>query len=384
MRSGVISLDPKKSIVPVFKPSVHLIGFSADDRPYPLRPEVSVPARTNRLQFLFTAVDLVSPQRLTFRYRLVGLESEWHDTGVERAATYTGLRPGTYRFEVLASNDGKVWSDPRPILIVHLNPAWNQTKMFHIVVALAGISFAILVLTFERERHEKSLRMAFNARTAERTRLARQLHDTLLQTLQGSNLIAEHASETVNSVPEARRILGLLKDWLTRADAEGRAVLDVLREETTEENIEGALQVAIDQIPLCSGMVTIRTHQRPRPIHPGISDDILQICLEAVRNACIHSQSPTVKVDLYFERVFAVEIKDEGIGFDSVTKPVKRAGHYGLAGMRERAAEIHGTLAIESSAQTGTRVQLTIPGKYVYSPLRAIVCLQWIWQSLWG
>ena len=88
--------------------------------------------------------------------------------------------------------------------------------------------------------------MAFNARTAECTRLARQLHDTLLQTLQGSNLIAEHAHETVNSVSEVRRIFGLLKDWLTRADGEGRAVLDVLREETTEEDIERALQGAID------------------------------------------------------------------------------------------------------------------------------------------
>jgi len=128
--------------------------------------------------------------------------------------------------------------------------------------------------------------MAFNARTAERTRLARQLHDTLLQTLQGSNLIAEHAHETVNSVSEVRRIFGLLKDWLTRADGEGRAVLDVLREETTEEDIERALQGAIDQIPLCSGIVTIRTHQRSRPIHPGVHEDI-QIGLDAVSNACM-------------------------------------------------------------------------------------------------
>lgn len=382
-RNGVVSLDPKKSMFPAFKPSVHLTGFSADDKPYPLGPEVNVPARTNRLQFQFTAVDLVSPQRLTFRYRLVSFESKWHDAGVERVATYNGLRPGTYRFEVLASNDGNVWSEQRPILIVHLNPAWNQTKTFYVVVALAGIVFALVALTFEHERHERSLRIAFNARTAERTRMARQLHDTLLQTLQGSNLIAEHAHETVTSVAEARRIFGLLKAWLTRADGEGRAVLDVLREETTEENIERTLRGAIDQIPLCSGIVTIRTHQRSRPIHPGIREDILQICLEAVRNACIHSQSPTVTIDLYFERVFGADIKDEGIGFDSLTKPVKRPGHYGLAGMRERAAEIRGSLSIESSAQIGTLVRLTIPGKYVYGPSRPMVWLQSIWRTSW-
>lgn len=258
----------------------------------------------------------------------------------------------------------------------------GSVEPFRLLV-LAGIVFSLVALTLERERHERSLRIAFNARTAERTRLARQLHDTLLQTLQGSNLIAEHAHETVNSVAEARRIFGLLKDWLTRADGEGRAVLDVLREETTEENIECTLQGAIDQIPLCSGIVTIRTHQRSRPIHPGIRDDILQICLEAVRNACIHSQSPTVTVDLYFERVFGADIKDEGIGFGSFKKPVKRAGHYGLAGMRERAAEIHGSLAIESSAQVGTLVRLTIPGKYVYGPSRPMVWLQSMRRSLW-
>lgn len=244
--------------------------------------------------------------------------------------------------------------------------------MLYVIGIVVGILVVIVALTFERARHEKSLRMAFNARTAERTRLARQLHDTLLQTLQGSNLIAEHAADTVNSVPEAKRIFGLLKDWLTRADGEVRDVLDILREETTEENIERALRAAIDQIPLCSGIVTIRTHQRLRPIHPGICEDILQICVEAVRNACIHSQSSTITVDLYFERVFRADIKDEGIGFDSVAKPVKRAGHYGLAGMRERTEEIQGTLAIESSPRVGTLVKLTIAGKYVYRPSRSM------------
>jgi nitrate/nitrite-specific signal transduction histidine kinase len=112
-------------------------------------------------------------------------------------------------------------------------------------------------------------------------------------------------------------------------------------------------------------------------------EDILQICLEAVRNACIHSQSPTVTVDLYVERAFMSDIKDEGIGFDSLTKLFKRPAHFGLAGMRERAAKIHGSLAIESSAQVGTLVRLTIPGKYVYGPSRPIVWLHSIQRSLW-
>lgn len=270
-----------------------------------------------------------------------------------------------------------------PITIARLNPEWNQAKTFYVVVILVGVLFAIVALAFERARYEKSLRMAFNARMAERTRLARQLHDTLLQTLQGSNLIAEHASESVKSVPEAKRTFRLLKDWLTRADEEARAVLDVLRDETTEENIERALQAALEQIPLCAGIVAIRTHQRPRPLHPGICEDVLQICIEAVRNACIHSQSPTITVDLYFERVFRADIKDEGIGFDSFTKPVKRDGHYGLAGMRERTAEIHGSLAIESSAQVGTLVRLTIPGKYVYGSSGLMAWLQSTQRFLW-
>lgn len=274
-------------------------------------------------------------------------------------------------------------ADSGSIGFAHLGSTWDRTKMFYVLVFLAGTLFAIIALAIERARHERSLRMVFNARTAERTRLARQLHDTLLQTLQGSHLIAEHASETVSSIPEAIRIYLLLKDWLTKADEEVRVVLDTLREETTEQNIEDALRSAIDQIPLWSGIVTIRTHQSPRPIHPGVSEDIFQICVEAVRNACIHSQSPAVTVDLHFDSVFRAEIKDEGIGFDSLPKPVKRPGHYGLAGMRERAAEIHGSLSIESSSQMGTLVRLTIPGKYVYGASQWRVCLRSIRRTLW-
>lgn len=224
------------------------------------------------------------------------------------------------------------------ILIVHLSPVWNQTKPCDVVVVvLAGIVFAFVALTFERERHENSLRMTFNARTAERTRLAWQLHDTPLQTLQGSNLIAEHAHEMVNSV------------------AGGKTNL------RAPERLVGE-------------------NGRRRPSCP---EDTLQICLAAARNACIHSQGPTVTVDLYFERVFGADIKDDGIGFDSATKPVKRAGHYGLAGVRERAAEIHVSLAIESSVQVGTLVRLTIPGKYVYGPSSPMVWIQSVRRSLW-
>jgi signal transduction histidine kinase len=268
-------------------------------------------------------------------------------------------------------------------LIDQLNGTKNRTMTVYIIMILIGVLFAIVALSFERARHEKSLRMAFNARMAERTRLARQLHDTLLQTLQGSHLISEHAAETVTSVLEARRVFGLLKDWLTRADEEARAILDVLREEVADEDIEHALRSAVDQLPLCSDIVFIRTHQRPRPLHPGVCGDILLICLEAVRNACIHSQSPTVTVDIYFENVFRADIRDEGIGFDCMTKQAKRTGHYGLAGMRERTEEIHGSLVVESSAQVGTLVRLTVPGRYVYGPSRLAVWLQSMRQSLW-
>ncbi len=267
-RHGVVNLDPEKIHVTNYKPSVHLTGFSADDRPAILQPDVTIPPNTKRLQFQYTAVDLRSPQRLLFRYRLTGLEGNWHDAGTERVATYNNLKPGTYRLELIASSGGDVWSEQRSIVTVHLPPAWNQTKLFYFIVVLLGLLLSIVFLALERDRQEKSLQMAFRARTAERTRFARQLHDTLLQTLQGSNLIADHAHETVRSVTEAKRLFGLLAEWLRKADAEGRAVLDALREDPKDESIDRALQEAVDQMPLCIGIVTICTHLKPRSIYP--------------------------------------------------------------------------------------------------------------------
>ena len=370
-RNGVVSLSPEKVVRTAFKPSIHLTSFSADDKTYMIRPEIAVPPRTRRLEIQYTAVDLSSPQLLRFRYRLIGLENVWHDAGSTRVATYNNLKPGPYRLEVTASSGNDVWSDPQSILTVNLPPAWNQTRLFYGFLILTAVAIGLIVSKFERERRAAALRMAFNSRIAERTRLARQLHDTLLQTLQGSNLIADQAYDTVKDVAEAKRIFGLLTSWLTKADGEGRAVLDALREEPSERSLEDTIQEHVDEMPLCFGITAINVNGKSRSIYPEIKAEISQICLEAIRNACIHSQSSTIKVDITFSKELIVEIQDDGIGFNAEVQSPKKAGHYGLAGMRERAAEIRAQLSIVSTPTSGTLVKLVVPGKLVYELSRS-------------
>jgi signal transduction histidine kinase len=218
-------------------------------------------------------------------------------------------------------------------------------------------------------RYAASLKIRFDERLDERTRLARDLHDTLLQTIQGSKLVADNARDHADNPRSTVRALDRLSEWLDRAIAEGRDALEALRSSASEsDSLTSALRRAADDCSFdCQIKVTVVSLGMDRELHPIARDEVYRIGYEAIRNACMHSGGTELVVEVRCrKRSFRLEIRDNGRGMDRGLLQSGKTGHFGLTGMRERALSLGGTLNITSEPDRGTTVSLSVPGSAVY------------------
>src|SRR5882762_11403926 len=216
----------------------------------------------------------------------------------------------------------------------------------------------------QRYSRQELQRILFDERLAERTRMARDLHDTFLQTIQGSKLVADDALEPSSDLVRMRRALEQVSVWLARATQEGRAALNSLRTATTQTNdlAEALRRVTQDGIIRSSMTVTFSVVGDAREIHPIVRDEIYRIGYEAIRNACTHSGASQLEVELIYAHDLTLRVSDNGIGIDPGIADKGKDGHFGLQGMRERAARIGGNLTLGSSSSSGTEIRLVVPG----------------------
>ena len=213
-----------------------------------------------------------------------------------------------------------------------------------------------------------AMKARFDERLAERTRIARDLHDTFLQTIQGSKLVADDALSAATDLPHMRQAMEKLSAWLGRATEEGRAVLNSLRTSTTEVNdLADAFRRALEECQIHSSMeVSLQVSGQIQEMHPIVRDEIYRIGYEAIRNACVHSQATQLRVELSYGQDLSLRICDNGAGIDPDIVHRGKPGHFGLQSMRERAARIMGKFSVESSAGSGTVITLTVPGGIIY------------------
>jgi signal transduction histidine kinase len=225
----------------------------------------------------------------------------------------------------------------------------------------------MLVYLYRLQAYAASLRRGFDERVRERTRLARDLHDTLLQTIQGSKMVADNAREHVNDPRLIGRSLDRLSDWLDRASAEGRAALEALRTSSIDSNdiADSLRRVAEDCVAGTGIELTVMSMGQFRELHPIARDEIYRIAFEAIRNACVHSGATRLWIEITYGGKFRLEVRDDGHGMDESVRLGGRPGHYGLAGMRERAAGAGGELEIISDSR-GTTITLVVPGRDLY------------------
>ena len=246
---------------------------------------------TRQIELDYAALSYVIPERVHFRYRLDGHDSDWTEVGRRRQAFYNDLQPGHYVFHVTACNNDGVCNWRGTELAFTVPPAWFQTLWFRALVALLFVAIVFLAYVYRLRRFAKSLRQRFDERLQERTRLARDLHDTLLQTIQGSKMVADNAREHLDDTRLTSRALDRLSEWLDRASIEGRAALEALRSSSVEANdLVGALHRLADDCIVGARMaVSISTMGAIREMHPIARDEVYRIADEAIRNACAHS-----------------------------------------------------------------------------------------------
>jgi signal transduction histidine kinase len=268
----------------------------------------------------------------------------------------------------MGSNNDGIWNEQGASLAFSVLPAWYQTVWFKFL-AMAVIIFSVWALYRLRVRqvaHAISLR--FDERLAERTRIARDLHDTFLQTVQGSKMVTDDALEAASDPSRMRKALEQLSIWLEQAIDEGRAALNSLRTSTTVTNdLADGLRRATENISESHSMsVAMSVVGDTREMHPIVRDEVYRIGYEAICNAQMHSRGSSLAVELRYGHDLELRVRDNGVGIDPAVSDHGKNGHFGLQGMRERAARIGGKLTILSSTTGGTDVTLVVPGAITF------------------
>ncbi|MBN9663347.1 MAG: hypothetical protein J0H49_34425 [Acidobacteria bacterium] len=349
-------------------PPVHIESVLADRRLYPPAQDLQLPALTRELEIDYTAICLALPQKVRFRYLLEGYDTAWQEPGPRRQAFYHRLGPGSYRFRVIASNPEGLWNETGDSLGFSIRPAYYQTAGFRVAAALLLFGGIWVIYRLRIRQIAAQLNARFDERLGERTRLAHELHDTLLQTIQGSRMVAEDALSDPADNARMRSALEKLADWMAQATREGRAAVNELRASTTQTNdlVEGLRQAAEEtQVPE-SMQIVLAVEGQARQMHPILRDEIYRIGCEALRNAVQHSGGTRVQVELNYGTNLELRVRDNGAGIPPGISEHGRAGHFGLATMQERAERIGGKLRVFSNPGAGAEVELVVAGRLLY------------------
>jgi len=373
---GVSIIDPRHLPANNIPPPVHIERILIDDKESPLKPGMRLQANIRNLRIDYTALSLVAPERVRFKYMLEGQERDWHEAVSDRSVQYTNLRPKYYRFRVIACNNSGVWNETGDTLEFSIAPAWNQTSWFY---ASCVATFLALLWGLYRLRLYQIAR-EFNAqldgRVDERLRVARELHDTMLQTFQAALIQMQAAYNIFVRRPEKTgESLEKAINTAAGAIAEGRSAIQDLR-------LHAAGGGDLVQLITTAGQELARSEEASgnppvlgvtvegarRDVAPLIQDEVYRIARELLRNAFHHAQAGRIEVEIrYDSRQFRLHVRDDGKGIDSeVLKAGGRAGHYGLPGMRERANRFGGKLDFWSEAGAGTEAVLTVPAAVAY------------------
>ena len=382
---GLSVVDPHHLAFNKIPPPVHIEQIVADHKTYWQNlPGLAVsnlhlPARVRDVTIDYSALSLAAAEKVHFKYKLEGQDQTWREVVNDRRVQYSNLPPRHYRFRVMASNNSGVWNEQGDSLEFSIAPAYYQTVWFRMlcVVALAGLLWAAYQWRVRQLHHE--FEMTLEARVSERTRIARDLHDTLLQSFHGLLLRFQTVSVLLPERPiEAKEKLDSAIEQAAGAITEGRDAVQGLRASTVERNdLALAINTLAQELQTDSSdrpPVTFRVaiEGRSRELHPILRDDIYRIAGEALRNAFHHSQGKQVEVELHYDDdQFRLRVRDDGKGIDpTLLSSDGLEGHYGLRGMRERATLIKGKLAVWSEVDSGTEVELRIPASAAYTASR--------------
>jgi ligand-binding sensor domain-containing protein/signal transduction histidine kinase len=358
---GVAMIDPERIKTNSHPPPVVIEQIRIDDKSVDPGDRIELPAGTTRLDLIYTAPSFVAPEKIRFKYKLEGFDKDWIDSGTRRIAYYTNLRPGAYTFRVIARNNDGVWNETGAAFGLYLKPYFYQTYWFY-AVCLLGL--AALAWLLYRSR-VGGMRAQFRAVLAERTRIARELHDNLAQEMSGISVQLEVVARTMPPEADAARShLDRARLQVRHGLAEARRYVWELRSPVLEDNdLPTALNETARRLTHDTEIQTqVEVNGSFRPLARLVENNLLRIGQEAMNNAVKHAQAQRISVNLVFDaRRVQLSVRDDGSGFDNQAASNGRDGHFGLIGMRERAEQIGGTLSIKSNPGSGTEVVADVP-----------------------
>ena len=386
---GVSVIDPHHLPFNELPPPVHIEHVTADDKVYDAMNGLRLPPRIRNLAINYTALSFAAPEKVRFRYKLEGQNRNWHEVVNDRRVQYTNLAPGAYRFCVMASNNSGVWNEAGDTLSFSIAPAYYQTRWFAAMVTLGIATLLWAAYQWRVASLARQFNRTLDARVSERTRIARDLHDTLLQSFQGALLRFQSAANVVATRPdEARQRLDQALDQAEAAITEGRNAVHGLRASASTVNdlangiVAIGLQLTREGPPGPAPSIDVAVDGNFRDLNPVVREEAFRIAGEALRNAIKHAHAQQIAVTIHYERrQLRLVIRDDGKGIDAETMARQQVeGHFGLPGMRERAAVVRGRLEVRSEGGAGTEIELRIPGAIAYG---AAAHAAW-WQRLVG
>jgi signal transduction histidine kinase/ligand-binding sensor domain-containing protein len=371
-QGGVVQIDVSRSIRNLLPPPVTIWSVYADDVRYPVNGGViTLPMHTANIHLDFTAGSLSLPERVAFRYRLEGFDRDWQDSRGRRQAFYTNLAPGPYTFRLIASNNDGVWNETGSTVRFTILPAFYQRTSFYALLTALGLALLTLLYRLRTRQISIQVRSRLEERLAERERIARELHDTLLQGVQGLILRFQAATDIL---PEAEPAKKIMDSTLERADellGQSRARVKDLRDPAWQlVPLPAALAAEGEERSLTQpACFRVTTEGVLRELHPIVREEAFLIGREALANAFQHAAATRIEVEVHYGQAeLCLRVRDNGRGIDPPTLQGEGPkDHWGLLGIHERARKLSGHLEIWSTNKAGTEVELRVPAAVAYS-----------------
>ncbi len=356
---GLAVIDPENIPLNTSPPPIAIEQLFVDNQSIPLTQKVTLSPGVARLDFYYTALSFIAPENVRFKYKLEGFDDNWIDGGGRRVASYTNLRPGNYKFRVIAANNDGVWNETGAALDFYLQPRFYQTYWFYVLCVLL---LALMAWQLYRLRVRR-MALQFRAVLAERNRIAREIHDNLAQDILGISVQLELVARLMPAAAETAkghldRARMLVRNSMTEAR---RYVWDLRSQELQKKDLPAALRDTTKRLTAQSNVETVvEVAGLMRPLPVEVEANLLRIGQEAINNAVKHARANRIEVGLNFDtRNVRLSVRDNGRGFDKNEQIAD--GHFGLLGMRERAEQIGGVLSIDSAPERGTQIAVEVP-----------------------
>lgn len=386
---GIGVLDPRRLYRNPVPPALQITGLAAGGRRFAPAAGLRLPPSSGRVEILFAALSLGMPERLQVLYRLEGVDADWQRAGAMRRAIYANLAPGRYRFMLKAANANGVWNEEGAALDFVVAPRFFQTGWFYLLCAAGVAALAYLLYLLRLRQVVGRVNAALGARLLERERIARALHDNLLQSVQG---LMWRFAGLVYELPEDSPTRRRMRELLAQGESvivEGRnAVLGLRVAAVQGEDIERALRNLGERLEKEYGAAfALRIQGRVRPLDGAVWEELFHIGHEALHNAYRHARARHVALRLDFGRAaFSMAVRDDGAGIPArVLRHGFSEGHWGLVGMRERAQLVDGSLELRS-APGATEIRVCIPALRAYvagaAPGRRLRLRAWLRRLL--